>query len=312
MTATMTPGTLSQKNLLTLADLTGDDIRLLLNTAAATKANPESVRDALAHKAVVLLFEKPSLRTRMSFEVGVFQLGGLALYLDHRLGKRESVRDYAKNLERWTHGIVLRTFSHTAQEEFAAESDMPVINGLSDLYHPCQALADYFTLSEHLGSLDGAKLAYVGDGNNVCHSLMIGAAQLGLTLTVVTPDGFEPNPDVASKTQALAAASGASVSITTDLDAAADHHAVYTDTWVSMGQDHEAEERRKAFMPYQVNAKVMSMVGADSLFMHCLPAHRGFEVTDDVIDSSRSVVYDQAENRMHVQNALMIHTIGVS
>ena len=312
MTATIIPDTLSQKNLLTLADLTAGDIHLLLNTAAKTKADPESVRDSLGRKTIVLLFEKPSLRTRMSFEVGVFQLGGQALYLDHRLGSRESVRDYAKNLERWAHGIVLRTFSHKAQEEFVVESNIPVINGLSDLYHPCQALADSFTLSEHLGSLDGAKLAYVGDGNNVCHSLMIGAAQLGLTLTVITPPGFEPNPDIVKQTQALAEVSGARISIGTDLDAAVDHHAVYTDTWVSMGQDHEAEERRKAFMPYQVNAKVMSMVGADSVFMHVLPAHRGFEVTDEVIDSSQSVVYDQAENRMHVQNALMIHTIGTS
>jgi ornithine carbamoyltransferase len=298
------------QDLLTLTTLSRAQVLSILATADALKADRTLHTDALKGRAVVLLFEKPSLRTRLSFEVGIARLGGHAIYMDHaaqRLGERESIADYGRNLERWLDAIVARVFKHETIAELAAASRAPVINGLCNRYHPCQALADLLTLRQHRGTLDGARLAYIGDGNNVCHSLMHCCAMLGVDVTVITPEGHEPAEDVVAETLALARDSGSRVLLTHDPDAVEDHDAVYTDVWVSMGQADEAGKRMKTFQAYQVNSRLMDIAGHDALFMHCLPARRGVEVTDDVIDSPASVVYDQAENRMHAQNALLVH-----
>jgi len=242
--------------------------------------------------------------------VGMTSLGGFAVYLDHtkpRLGERESIKDVARNLERWVDGIAARTFSHAAVTELAEHASIPVINALTDLLHPCQALADFFTLREKFGSLEGLKLAYVGDGNNMCHSLMVAGAKLGVSLTIATPPGFEPKPEMIREAKNCAEAMGASIEIVHDpLEAVAGAQAVYTDIWASMGQEHAAHLRAQIFAPYRVTADVLSTADASAVFMHCLPAHRGQEVDDEVIDSPQSIVYDQAENRLHVQKALLI------
>ncbi|TVQ30125.1 MAG: ornithine carbamoyltransferase [Phycisphaeraceae bacterium] len=307
--------TLTSNNLLGMTQLSTDDIASIFHTAAHMKKSPKDHRAALDGKAVMLLFEKPSLRTRVSFEVGGAKLGASVVYMDHgssRIGEREAVKDYARNLERWCDLIVARTFSHTTIEELARHTDIPVINGLSDLEHPCQALADFFTLSEVFGELKGMKIAYIGDGNNVCHSLMLGAAKLGMDLMIIAPEGYEPAPEIVSHSLRLARATGAELTITDEIEAVHGRRAVYTDTWVSMGDEREAGPRRAAFAEHQVNEVVMAMAAPDAVFMHCLPAHRGAEVTDAVIDSPQSVVYDQAENRMHVQNAVMAHLLGAA
>jgi ornithine carbamoyltransferase len=301
---------------LSLADLSAEQIGMLFATAAAAKAEIGVNRTALAGKTVILLFEKPSLRTRVTFEVGPSKMGGHAIYFDHskeRIGDREAVKDYGRNLERWVDCVVARVFSHGVLTELAANCAVPVINALSDEFHPCQALADYFTLAERLGgpaALRGFTMAYVGDGNNVCASLMHGAGKLGVNLRVICPKGFEPDPAVLSESQALASRSGGSIDVTRDPAGVEGAGAVYTDTWVSMGDEGEKVKRMAAFAKYRVDEKLMSAAAPDALFMHCLPAHRGAEVTDGVIDSPRSVVYDQAENRMHVQNALLLHVLG--
>jgi ornithine carbamoyltransferase len=312
-----TGASLKGADLLTLSTLDAAQIAALFKTASATKRDPGAFRQALAGKSVILLFEKPSLRTRVTFELGPNQMGGAALYFDHskeRIGQRESVRDYAKNLERWVQLIVARVYSHAVIEQLAEHSSAPVINALSDQFHPCQALADCLTLAEHLGGIDklrGTKLAFVGDGNNVCHSLMHGAAILGANLTVITPPRYEPEPDIVAESRRLAeAGGGGSIELSNDAGAVKGSRAVYTDAWTSMGDESEAAQRRKAFSRYQVNAALMAKAGADAKFMHCLPAHRGEEVTDEVIDSPNSIVYDQAENRLHAQNALMLHVLG--
>jgi len=304
------------RDLLSLSALDRAQVLKLFATAKSVKADISKDRKALDGKAVILLFEKPSLRTRISFEVGIAKLGGTAIYMDHsnaRLGERESVHDYGKNLERWVQCIVARVFSQTVLDEMAAAASVPVINALSDLFHPCQALADFFTLTEHFKGLQGVKLAYVGDGNNVCNSLMHAAGLLGVPMTVITPEGFEPRPEIVAEARSLAKSSGSRIELSNDPSAVSGHSAVYTDVWVSMGQGagqaDEAAKRRKAFQPYQVNTNLMAIAGPDAKFMHCLPAHRGLEVTDPVIDSTNSVVYDQAENRMHVQNALLLHLL---
>jgi len=304
---------LAENDLLSLASLSQQEMTMLFETAADFKRRPQEYRSALAGQTIVLLFEKDSLRTLVSFEVGMAKLGGTAVYLDHRtnrIGEREPIRDYAKNLERWTEAIVARTYEHATIEHLAQHARIPVINALSNLYHPCQALADYFTLRDHFGSLDGLRIAYVGDGNNVCHSLIIGAAKLGISITVVSPKGYQSSHEIIKLAQPIAKQSGGSIVVCDDLDAVEDHHAVYTDTWASMGQESEAKKRRQVFMPYQVTHEVMKRAGSDAVFMHCLPAHRGEEVAAEVIDSDRSIVYDQAENRMHVQNALLLHLLG--
>ena len=307
---------LAGKDYLSLADLSAEQIGVLFATAGSTKANIGPYRAALMGKSVILLFEKPSLRTRVTFEVGPVKMGGQAIYFDHskdRIGKRESVKDYGKNLERWVDCVVARVFSHRVLEELAEHCSVPVINALSDRFHPCQALADYFTLSERVGGIDGLrgfKLAFIGDGNNVCGSLMHGACRLCVHLTVICPPGYEPEAGITKASREFAKSSGGSINITHDPAAAKGAQAVYTDTWVSMGDESETAARAAAFGTYRVDERMMAAAAKGAYFMHCLPAHRGEEVTDAVIDSKASVVYDQAENRMHVQNALLLHVLG--
>lgn len=306
---------------ISVTDLTSEQAHALIAHAklikAQTKATPGAWASTLAHRSAVLLFEKPSLRTRVSFEVGLNKLGAHAMYYDHskqKIGERESVKDYAKNLERWVDVIIARTFSHEVLQEMALHASVPVVNALSDHEHPCQALADFLTLHETFGTLEGIKLAWVGDGNNVCHSLMLLAAKLGVDMTVVTPKGFEPQFSVVKDALEDAKLTGSKITISHAIGSIQGHHAVYTDTWLSMGQDHQATLRNGAFAGLQVNEKVMAMAskGLDSrsVFMHCLPAHRGEEVVDEVIDSPESIVYDQAENRMWVQNALLVSLLA--
>jgi ornithine carbamoyltransferase len=301
---------------LSLAALEPSQIGALFDAAAATKADISRYSAALTGKTIILIFEKPSLRTRVTFEVGPAKMGANAIYFDHskeRIGDRESVKDYGKNLERWVDCVVARVYSQSVLDELAASADIPVINALSDKYHPCQALADYFTLFERTGGMKGLKgfrLAYVGDGNNVCASLMHGAGKLGVDLTVICPEGYEPEAGVVTESARFTDKSGGSITITHDLAAVKGAQAVYTDTWVSMGDEGEKIARMAAFSKYRVDEKLMAQAGKGSLFMHCLPAHRGAEVTDAVIDAKTSVVYDQAENRMHVQNALLLHILG--
>ncbi|MGD9693572.1 MAG: ornithine carbamoyltransferase [Phycisphaerales bacterium] len=298
-------------DVLTGAELSRADLEMALGTAGRFKGSPGPFASALAGKTMVMLFEKASLRTRVTFEVGAYRLGAQAIYLDHqqtKIGQRESIRDYGKNLERWAHCIVARTDSHGTVEALAREAGIPVINALSDTSHPCQALADMLTLKERFGKLEGLRLAYVGDGNNVCASLMLLGARLGVKVTVVTPAGAEPREEAVRMARAGAEGKG-SVELTNDVGAVAGAHAVYTDTWTSMGSSTSAE-RDAAFGPYQVNAELMRKAGPEAVFMHCLPAHRGVEVTDEVIDSPASLVYEQAENRLHAQAGLMLHLMA--
>jgi ornithine carbamoyltransferase len=302
--------TLSVRNLLADPDLTLDDLKLLFEISERVKAAPGDYSQALRGKQLAMIFEKPSLRTRTTFEVGITSMGGFAVYLEHtkpRLGEREAIKDIARNLERWVHGIVARTFVHESVLELSSNASIPVINALTDLYHPCQALADFFTLHEKFGNLKGLKLAFVGDGNNVCHSLMIQGAKLGTSVHVATPAGYEPKPEMLATARALAAETGATIEVFHDpVQAVAGANAVYTDVWTSMGQEFAAHLRNQVFAPYRVTKDLMAAADPGALFMHCLPAHRGQEVTDEVVDSPQSVVYDQAENRLHAQKALML------
>ncbi len=264
-------------------------------------------RDDLRSKYVSLLFEKPSLRTRLTFELAVKQLGGDVVVSIGMIGEREPVSDMARNLDRWTQCIVARVFSQQTIDDLAVWSKVPVINALSDLYHPCQALADMQTITERFGSCEGRKLAYVGDGNNVAHSLLLSGTRLGMHVSVATPIGFEPNADVVGKARTFADGTGGSVTVTNSAMEAADGaDVVYTDVWASMGQEKEAEERKRVFEPYQVNSRLMSGAKKDSIFLHCLPAKRGQEVTDEVMESVQSAIFDQAENRLHAQKALLL------
>jgi ornithine carbamoyltransferase len=301
---------MTTRDLLTGAELSAAQTRELLRLAGEVKAHPERFRGALSRRFLALLFEKPSLRTRVSFEIGMQSLGGGAVFLDFsaaRLGERENVRDVAKNLERWVDVIAARTYAQSTIDELAASASIPVINGLSDRYHPCQILADFFTLEERLGSLKGLKLAYVGDGNNVCHSLVLAASRLGVHLRVATPPAYKPDADIITEARQAAKETRAKIEVLTNpVEAVEGVHAVYTDSWASMGQEAEAAERAKIFASYQVNDALMAHAAPDAFFMHCLPAHRGQEVTDELIDSPRSLVYDQAENRMHAQKALLL------
>ena len=294
---------------LTVRDLSGEEIQELFRLALDMKKNPKKYWESLKGKALALIFEKPSLRTRTSFDIGVQQLGGFSLYLSPNeisLGKRESIHDVAKNLERMVQGIMIRTFAHQIVIDMAKHASIPVINGLTDYSHPCQAMADYLTILEHKGSLKGKKLCYVGDGNNVAHSLMFAGARLGVHVTVACPKGYEPNPQALTDALDDAKATGARIEVVTDpIAGVRDADVIYTDVWASMGQEAEAEARKQIFRPYQVNAKLMAAAKSDVIFMHCLPAHRGDEVTDEVIDSKQSVVFDEAENRLHAQKAIM-------
>jgi ornithine carbamoyltransferase len=302
------------RDLATGAEWSAAQVRELFHLAADIKQRPDRYRGALGGKYLALIFEKPSLRTRVTFEVGIASMGGAAVYLDHqdtRLGERESIKDVARNLERWVHAIVARTFSQRAVDELAQYSAAPVINALSDRYHPCQALADFFTLEERLGSLKGLKLAYVGDGNNMCHSLLHAAARVGAHIRVATPAGYEPDAAVVSDARRTARETRGKIEIlTSPEEAVAGVQAVYTDVWASMGQEEEADARARLFAPYQVNEALLAQAAPDALFLHCLPAHRGLEVTDAVMDSPQSIVYDQAENRLHVQKAILLMLLG--
>ncbi|MGL5472711.1 MAG: ornithine carbamoyltransferase [Shewanella sp.] len=296
------------KHFLSIKELTQQQLLDLITLAKAIKANPAEYRHALDGKSVVMLFEKPSLRTRVSFDIGINKLGGHCLYLDQQngaLGKRESVADFASNLSCWADAIVARTYSHTTIEQLAEFGTVPVINALSDLYHPCQALADFLTLAEHFENISDVKLAYVGDGNNVTNSLMYCAAILGATMTVICPAGHFPDGYVVAEVQELASRYGGKIVLTSDIDAIEGHDAIYTDTWISMGDPTPLAEIKDKFAPYQVNNALMAKAGAD-FFMHCLPAHRGVEVTDEVMDGECSLILQQAENRMHAQNAVLV------
>ncbi|WP_434953238.1 ornithine carbamoyltransferase [Shewanella sp. HL-SH4] len=296
------------KHLLSIKELSQTQLLDILALAKKIKANPAEYRRALDGKSVVMLFEKPSLRTRVSFDIGINKLGGHCLYLDQQngaLGERESVADFATNISCWADAIVARTYLHSTIEKLAQYGSVPVINALSDLYHPCQALADFLSLSEQFDDISQARLAYVGDGNNVTHSLIYGAAILGLTMTVICPEGYFPDALVVTEAQALAAQNGGKLTLSADINLIEGHDAIYTDTWISMGDETSLAEIKERFSPYQVNAQLMAKAGA-KYFMHCLPAHRGVEVTDDVIDGKGSLVLDQAENRMHAQNAVLV------
>lgn len=288
-------------------DLTVAELHTLLRIAADVKRHPGHYRSALDGRIVSLLFEKPSLRTRITFEVAAKQLGGDAILNIGPIGGREPVADVARNLERWTDLIVARTFDQKTVDDLARFASIPVINALSDLYHPCQALADMQTLREHWGGFEGRKLAFVGDGNNVAHSLMLDSARLGLNFVCVHPAGYEPDAQIVEQARDFAKATGAAIEVTTDIEAGlSGAHGVYTDVWASMGQEHEAAERARIFAPYQVNTDLMAKAEPGALFLHCLPAHRDEEVTEAVIESKESVVFDQAENRLHAQKALIL------
>jgi len=302
------------RDLISIADLSTSEVNSLLELALVMKARPADFRGVLAGKQLVLFFEKPSLRTRLTFEVGMDSLGGSSFFVDQtacRLGVREPLYDVARNLERWVHGIVLRTFSHDTVTTMAEHSSIPVINALSDQEHPCQALADIMCLHERFGNLKNVKLAYVGDGNNVAHSLLLAAAKTGCSITVATPEGYEPSADVTNLASAIANETGANIEVTNDaVSAVKNANAVYTDVWASMGQEDEADDRRAIFAGYQVNPRLISFAAKHAIFMHCLPAHRGDEVTASVIDAPNSVVFDQAENRLHVQKAVLAYLLG--
>jgi ornithine carbamoyltransferase len=300
------PPSLAHRHLISLHDLTPPEIEYLLKLAQEVKADPVRYHDAMEGRTLAMIFEKPSLRARVAFELGISQLGGRALHLgsdEVGLGKREAVKDVARNLSRWVDVIMARVNLHQTVIELAEHATVPVINGLSDFEHPCQALSDYLTLLECKGSLANVTLAWVGDGNNVAHSLIYGAARLGAHMRIATPPGYEPDRSVVAE----AKREGGDVTLTHDpVEAVVGADVVYTDVWTSMGDEEEAETRKLVFHSYQVNSQLMRAAGPQALFMHCQPAHRGEEVTDDVLDSPRSLVCDQAENRLHMQKAIFL------
>ena len=306
------------KHYLSAGDLSRPDAEALLRCAQELKAewnqngHPELL---LRGKTLALVFEKPSLRTRVAFEAGMTQLGGHGSYLsanDIDMGGRESVPDVARNLSRWVQAISARVFNHATVETLARYATVPVINALSDREHPCQALADVLTLQEHFGQLQGLRLAYIGDGNNVCHSLLLLGAALGVNVRVACPYDYRPDPEILALAEQRAVENGAAVAISAVPQEAVEHaDAVYTDVWASMGQEHEAIRRRQVFQPYQVNTELMALAQPSAVAMHCLPAHRGEEITAEVIDGPSSVVFDQAENRLHVQKALILTLLGM-
>jgi len=303
---------LAGRDLCSICDLNAAEVRLILDTAHTVKTQPELYRQALAAKQLVMFFEKDSLRTRMTFETGINTLGGSAIFIDQtasRLGARETLADVAHNLERWVNVIVLRTFAHETITKMAEFARVPVVNALSDIEHPCQAMTDIFTMEERFGSLRGLNIAYVGDGNNVAHSLLLAAVLAGANITLASPKGYEPKAEFLAAAKRLAAGTpdaGAVKCVNDPRAGVAGADAVYTDAWTSMGQELETEVRQQIFQPYQVNRELMALAAPHAVFMHCLPAHRGEEVTDEVIDSAQSVVFDQAENRMHVQKAILL------
>ncbi|WP_322923949.1 ornithine carbamoyltransferase [Paenibacillus campi] len=304
------------KDFIELSDFTAEEIQFLIELAIELKRKQKAgeVYRPLEGKTVGLIFEKSSTRTRVSFEVGTYQLGGHALFLsknDIQMGRGETIADTAQVMSRYLDGIMIRTFGHENVTELAKYADIPVINGLSDLGHPCQVLADFQTIVEHKGKLKGLKLAYVGDGNNMAHSLMIGGARVGLDVYVASPEGYEPDAEVLKQCQQLAQASGATIKVVRDAkEAVANADVIYTDVWASMGFEEEQKVREQAFADYQVNEQLVSHAKPDYIFLHCLPAHRGEEVSAGVIDGDNSVIFDEAENRLHAQKAIMAALIG--
>ncbi len=297
------------KDFLKVTDFSRQEIIETIDLAIDMKKDKAKYAEALKGKTLALIFEKPSLRTRASFDIGIQQLGGYSLYLSPNeisLGKRESVEDIGRVLGRMADGIMIRTFAHSIVDRMSACTKIPIINGLTDYTHPCQAMADFMTIKEIKGSFDGLKLTYVGDGNNVAHSLMFAGARLGVDVTIACPVGFEPNLIAYQEAQEAAKETGAKIVVEHDVvKAVKGSDVVYTDVWASMGQEAEAAERKKIFMPYQVNAELFSNANKDAMFLHCLPAHRGEEVCSDVIDTDASHVFQEAENRLHAQKAVM-------
>ena len=302
------------EDLCSIADLSSAEVRAIMKLGHDVKRNPREYRHALDAKQMVLMFEKVSLRTRLAFETGINTMGGNAIFVDQTsspLGERETIADVARNLERWVDVIVLRTYAHDTITEMAANSRVPVINALSDFEHPCQALADFMTLEEHFGTAAGLNFTFVGDGNNVCHSLMLAGAQLGTNVTVASPRGYSPDIEIVTKAREIAEKNHCQLRLMQDPQAAAEGtDAIYTDVCVSMGMEHELTKRQPIFRPFQVNEALMAKAAPNAAFMHCLPARRGEEVTDAVIDSPQSIVFDQAENRLHAQKALLLLLLG--
>ncbi|HQP10229.1 MAG TPA: ornithine carbamoyltransferase [Candidatus Omnitrophota bacterium] len=303
-----------KRDLLSLQDLKNNELVELLELTEQLKQDCHQLNNQLKGKTVALVFQKPSNRTRVSFEVGVFQLGGNCLYLgpdEINLGVRESTADVAKTLSRYLDGIVARTFTHQDVIDLAQHASVPIINGLSDLFHPCQALADLFSIREKFGKTEGLTLAFVGDGNNVCHSLLLGCAKVGINMNVATPPNYEPQKDIVAIAQKYAKETGAKITLTHSAqDAVKKSDIIYSDVWVSMGQEEESVKRLKDFAGYQINADLARSANKDYIFMHCLPAHRGQEVTTDIIDGPHSIVFDQAENRLHTQKAILIFLLA--
>ena len=299
-----------KKDFLSIADWSAEELLSILDLSARMKNDPKKFSKALEGKSAALIFEKPSLRTHVTFEIGLQQLGAHTVYLtnaDISLGKRESVYDVAKNIERWVDAVVIRTFGHKNVDDLAKHAKACIVNALTDFEHPCQAVGDFLTVREHLGKFQGKKFAWVGDGNNVCHSLMLFAAKVGMDFVAVTPVGHQPDSSVFQRSREWAAETMAKVDLSNNpYQAVQDADVVYTDVWVSMGQEAERDQKMKAFTGFQVNAELMRMAKPSAIFMHCLPAHRGEEVTDEVMDSSQSVVFDQAENRLHTQKAILV------
>jgi len=303
------------RHFLALADLTPGELRGLIDLAEELRHPGDSSARAhlLAGQSLAMGFAKPSLRTRVSFEVAMGHLGGAAIYLSPAeigLGSREAPKDVARVLSRYVNGIMARVFGHETVAELAANASVPVINGLSDLYHPCQALADLLTIRREMGRLKGIRLAYIGDGNNVAHSLLIGGSMAGMDVVVIHPPGFAPREDVVDRGRRLASSTGGRVATTTDVEAVAGADVVYTDVWASMGQEEQAQDRRRIFAPYRVDAALVARASPGAIVLHCLPAHRGDEITDEVLDGPQSRVFDQAENRMHAQRALLAWLLG--
>ncbi len=298
-----------KKDFLSIADWSTDELYQLIDLSKKIKSEPKNYSTSLQGKSIATIFEKQSLRTHVTFDVGIHQLGAHAIYLtqaDISLGKRESVYDTGKNLERWVDGIVVRTYADKTCTDLAKAVRVPVINALTDLEHPCQALGDFLTVHEKMWSFSGKKFVFVGDGNNVCHSLMLFAAKVGMNFVAATPKGYEPDKNIFKIAMAVGKKMGSTVEIIHDpKEAVKGASVIYTDVWTSMGQEAEKEKRLMIFKNYQVNKKLMSIAKSDAIFMHCLPAHRGEEVTDEVMDSKNSVVFDEAENRLHTQKAVM-------
>lgn len=305
---------MSSNHFLSLADQSAEELRNYLDLARHIKLYPKAYKEACKGQTLAMIFQKPSLRTRVSFQTGIYQLGGQGIYLgptDIQLHRGETIADTAQVLSRYVDGIMARVFAHSDVVELGRYGSIPVINGLSDLLHPCQVLADLQTVQEKKGTLKGLTMAYIGDGNNMAHSIMYGCALMGVNVAIGHPRGYAPDPDVTTRTREIAAASGSSVLITEDPRAAVDGaDAVYTDVWASMGQEGEHAERLARFEGFQVNNALMGCAKPDAIFLHCLPAHRGEEVAAEVIDGPQSVVFDQAENRLHAQKAIMVRLMG--